>query len=307
MDVMKWLLEGDVSIQYQVYRDLLGLEKRELRERIEFEGFGKKLLEKQKPDGHWGGGYYAYKWINTHYTLLELRRLTIIPNERILFICDYILDNLKTKDGGVTPNPHLWDFSDVCINGMLLYVMCYFRLSEEKMNSMIDFIVLQQLQDGGFNCLFNYEKYGAKHSSMHSTVSMIEGFNEYIKQGYTYRVDEIKKMRADSIEFLLQHRMYKSDKTGEIINPNFIKLSYPPRYKYDILRAFEAFREAGISYDERMEDAFEVLRKKQRKDGTWPVQNKHAGQVHFDMEKIGSSSRWNTLRVLRVYKHFGIK
>ena len=45
--------------------------------------------------------------------------------------------------------------------------------------------------------------------------------------------------------------------------------------------------------------------KKQRKNGTWPVQAKHPGQVHFDMEKTGGSSRWNTLRALRVLKHFG--
>jgi len=28
-----WLLEGDVSIQYQVYRDLLGVEREDLRKR----------------------------------------------------------------------------------------------------------------------------------------------------------------------------------------------------------------------------------------------------------------------------------
>ena len=45
--------------------------------------------------------------------------------------------------------------------------------------------------------------------------------------------------------------------------------------------------------------------KKRKKEGTWNVQAKHAGQVHFDMEKAGKPSRWNTLRALRVLKHFG--
>ena len=100
------------------------------------------------------------------------------------------------------------------------------------------------------------------------------------------------------------HKLFKSDKTGEIINKKFLMLSYPPRWKYDILRGLEAMMNADAKYDARMDDAFQVLYKKRRKDGTWPIQNKHAGQVHFDMEKIGGPSRWNTLRVLRVLKHF---
>jgi len=304
MDILSWLLQGDVSIQYQVYRDLLGEDKEELRKRISQEGWGRILLSLQEGNGHWGGGYYHYKWISTHYTLMELRRLNIMPNAEIKTICNIIADQYKTKDGGITPNPDRWDFSDVCINGMSLHFMCYFGIEQSKITSVIDFIIKQQLPDGGFNCKFNYEKYGATHSSLHSTVSMLEGFNTYIDCGYTYKVQQIKRMRSEVIEFILMHRLFKSDHSGEVINEQFTMLSYPPRWKYDILRALDALRVANIQYDERMQDAFDILEKKRRKDGTWPVQHKHSGRVHFDMEKPGTSSRWNTLRVLRVYKHF---
>ncbi|QMS85465.1 prenyltransferase/squalene oxidase repeat-containing protein [Candidatus Xianfuyuplasma coldseepsis] len=304
MDRIKWLLEGDVSIQYQVHRDLLDDDNESLRNRITYEGWGKQLLDLQQDNGHWGGGYYHYKWISTHYTLMELRRLNIKPNPSILRICNIIADDYKTNDGGITPNPQHWEFSDVCINGMSLYFMCYFGIAEEKLKSVIDFIISQQLPDGGFNCNYNYEKYGARHSSLHSTVSMVEGFNSFLQNGYNYKKDDVIRMREEAIEFMLMHRLFKSDHTGEVIKKQFTMLSYPPRWKYDILRALDAMREAGITYDERMADAFVILEKKQRKDGTWPLQNKHSGKVHFDMEKPGSSSRWNTLRVLRVYKHF---
>ncbi len=304
MNLIEWLLKGDVSIQYQTYRDLLEIDKSELRKRISREGYGKQLLDLQQKNGHWGGGYYHYKWINTHYTLLELRRLNVIPTKSVLDITNDIVDNYKTNDGGVTPNPHIWEFSDVCINGMTLFFACNFGIEEKKLHSVIDFIITQQLDDGGFNCNFNYKKYGAKHSSLHSTVSMIEGFNEYIKNNYQYKVNQVIKMRDDAIEFVLMHKLFKSDRTGEIIKKSFIMLSYPPRWKYDILRAFEAMMNAGIPYDIRMADALEIILKKRRKDGTWPLQNKHQGKVHFDMEKPGTSSRWNTLRVLRVLKHF---
>ena len=262
------------------------------------------LLDKQQADGHFGGGYYFYKWINTHYSLLELRRLEISPVPSIMNVLNEILDNMKTQDGGISPNPKNWPFSDVCINGMDLFYMCYFGVDQEKLKSIVDFIVLQQLPDGGFNCNYNYPKYGARHSSLHSTVSMIEGFNSYIDFGYDYRLDEIKRMRSQSIEFILQHNLFKSDKTGEVINKSFLMFSYPPRWKYDIVRALEAMMNAGISYDARMQDAFDVIMNKRRKDGTWPLQNKHAGQVHFDMEQTGKPSRWNTLRILRILNHF---
>jgi hypothetical protein len=54
-----------------------------------------------------------------------------------------------------------------------------------------------------------------------------------------------------------------------------------------------------------MQDAIDVLNKKRRKNGKWPVQYKKSGLVHFDMEKTGSDSRWNTLRALRVLKKYG--
>jgi hypothetical protein len=304
MDILQWLLDGDVSIQYQTKRDLLGIDDDKLRNKIEFEGFGKKILVQQQPDGHWGGGYYHYKWINTHYSLMELRRLNIKSNDRIDCVINDIADNYKTKDGGITPNPQVWEFSDVCINGMSLFFMCYWGVKQEKLISVVDFIISQQLPDGGFNCNYNYKKYGAKHSSLHSTISLIEGINTYIEYKYSYRVKELISIREEAIEFILMHKLYKSDHTGEVINKNFTMLSYPPRWKYDILRALEAFMQAGIKYDTRMDDSFEVILGKRRKDGTWPVQNKHQGKVHFDMEKIGGPSRWNTLRVLRVLRYF---
>ncbi len=47
-----------------------------------------------------------------------------------------------------------------------------------------------------------------------------------------------------------------------------------------------------------------VVLKKRRKDNRWPVQAKHPGAVHFDMEGAGHPSRWNTLRVMRVLHYY---
>jgi hypothetical protein len=53
-----------------------------------------------------------------------------------------------------------------------------------------------------------------------------------------------------------------------------------------------------------MQDAINIIIKKRRKNGRWGVGQKHAGLLHFDMEKSDTDSRWNTLRVLRVMKKY---
>jgi hypothetical protein len=187
---------------------------------------------------------------------------------------------------------------------MVLNFAAYFGIDEEDLTSLVDYLLTERMADGGFNC--DRSRYGSVHSSLHTTLSVAEGIREYVRSGYTYRVDELVNAETSCREFMLQHRLFKSDKTGEIINKKFTMLSWPSRWFYDILRALDYFQYAGAVYDPRMEDALEVILKKRRADGTWPLQARHAGQSHFEMERTGGPSRWNTLRVLRVWKHFGI-
>ena len=84
-----------------------------------------------------------------------------------------------------------------------------------------------------------------------------------------------------------------------------LMLSYPSRWRYDILRSLDYFQSAGVGFDNRMTDAIDVLISKRRSDRKWPLQAKHSGQTHFDMERAGKASRWNTLRALRLLNHFG--
>lgn len=89
---------------------------------------------------------------------------------------------------------------------------------------------------------------------------------------------------------------------GTVANQAFTKLSFPPRWHYDLLRGLDHFATTNSPPDDRYSDALEVLDKHRRSKGTWPVQNKHSGKVFFDMEQTGRPSRWNTLRDLRVHR-----
>lgn len=302
--IIDWLLEGDISIRYQVQRDLLSIEDEDLRNRISLEGWGAQFLSRRRPDGHWGMKFYQPKWTSSHYTLLDLRNLCIAPDcWEIMETLEKIIRTEKGRDGGIRPIGSV-QASDVCINGMFLNYASYFKTAPEQLESVVDFILTQTMPDGGFNCMSN--RSGAVHSSLHTTLSVLEGITEYEQNGYQYRLDELRVALRSSMEFILVHQLFLSDRTGEIIKKDFLRISYPGRWKYDILRAMDYFQHARLDWDERMKPALQVLLKKRNKDFTWNVQAKHPGQVHFDMEIAGKPSRWNTLRVLRILEHFNL-
>ncbi len=296
--IVEWLLKGDVSMQYQVKRDILGAsikEQNALQKRISREGFGAKYLANRSDWGGWGRSFYQPKWTCSHYTLLEMKNIGFPQN------CPEAKAEtariLKEEKGG---NGSIMD--DVCINGMVLNYASYFGAKEEALKSLVDYILEMRMADGGFNC--RKSRSGAEHSSLHSTICVAEGIAEYMKQGYTYRIGGLVGAKETSQEFMLQHRLYKSDHTGEIIDKKMLMLSNPPRWRYDILRALDYFQAARAGYDERMGDALEVLMGKRRNDGTWPSQMRQPGEVFFEMEQTGKPGRWNTLKALRVLKAY---
>lgn len=304
--IIKWLLQGDVSIQYQVHRDLLKSNikiQEKLQKKIEKEGWGREFLSKQKKDGHWGNGFYDPKWTSTHYTLLDLKNLGLAKdNKNVRKIIEILLKTKIYKDGGINYAKTI-KFSDICINGMVLNFSSYFSILLPETYKIIDYLLSHQMKDGGWNCLWYKD---AKHSSLHSTLSVLEGFLEFRKIGVKYRESDIISAEKNAIEFILKHQLFKSERTGEIIDKKFIILSYPSRWRYDILRALDYFRDANVIYDKRIDAAIEILLKKRRSDGKWPLQMKHPGKVHFDMEKVADLSRWNTLRALRVLNYYNL-
>ena len=302
--MIQWLLQGDVAIQYQTHRDLLGEIKPDLQRRIEKEGWGQAFLSRRNTNGHWGRGYYQPKWTSTHYTLLDLKNLAISPDQPLIRqTIEMLLMEEKSLDGGIDPR-HGKDPSDACLNGMFLNYASYFRADEDQLKTIVDFILLQQLPDGGFNCHYNCK--GAVHSSLHTTLSVAEGILEYRRNGYSYRVAELYKAELECREFMLQHRLYLSDKTGAVIKQAFTRLSYPGWWHYDILKALDYFFQTDEPYENRMENALHLILKKRKKDGFWYLQARHPGQIHFEMEKNGGPSRWNTLRAMRVLNKFQI-
>ncbi len=150
--IIHWLLDGDVSIQYQTHRDLLGEDRPDLRARMATEGWGAQMLQARHANGHWGEGFYQPKWISTHYSLLDLANLDFPPDHPApQASVALILRENVAADGGVNPARSIAQ-SDVCINGMFLTYACHFHADPDALRSIVDFVIGQQMADGGFNC-----------------------------------------------------------------------------------------------------------------------------------------------------------
>lgn len=304
LSTLDWLLEGDVSIQYQTHRDLLNVSDEtidKLRRRIEKEGWGSLLLEKQdKQTGLWGNGIYSPKWISTHYTLLDLKNLGIHPScPQYINGANRLLEGIWKDGGKVTKSRR----QDLCVSAMALGMFCYGEIQSDKLTEIVDYLLEKQYSDGGWNCNWDSEDCNRNvhvHSSLHTTLTVLEAFRDYEAFGYSYRLANIQQSILPAQEFILKKHLFRSVNTGEIIDHRMTMLSYPSRWKYDILRCMDYFASMNKPYDVRMEEALLYILKKKRQNGRWPLQQKHAGRVHFDMEQTGRDSRWNTLRALRV-------
>jgi hypothetical protein len=300
--VMRWLMEGDPSIQYQVKRDLLGAKENklsELHQRIAKEGWGKRILElRDSSTGKWGNGIYLPKWTSTHYTLLQLKDMGLPGTEAGFLESGQLLLDWTWYNKGLVAKRRK---QDLCVTAMVLGICCHAGIQSSKINEIVDYVLSNQFADGGWNCEWQKE---AVKSSVHTTLSVLEAFRDYEQYGYTYRLSDIKEAIPKGQEFLLRKKLFRSERNGEVIHNSMLMLSYPCRWKYDILRCLDYFQSVRLPYDPRMEEALNIILQKRRADHTWPVQQKYPGVVHFDMEKTGSSSRWNTLRVLRVLKRY---
>jgi len=295
MAVLDWLLDSDPSIRWQVMRDLAGEPGHVIaaeRSRVASEGWGARLLDLQAPDGQWGGGSYHPYWTSTTYTLLLLRDLGLDPtSDEARRAVTLVRDNAATTLDESGQSFFLGE-TEPCINGMVLAMGSYFgEASEELLDRLLD----EQLDDGGWNC----EAPPSKRSSFDTTICVLEGLLEYERARDA--VAGTTEARARGEEYLLERRMFRSLSSGEVIDRNWTLFSFPTRWHYDVLRGLDYLRSAGVEPDDRIAEAIELVEKNRGEADRWPLQNPHPGQVHFEMDEgADKPSRWNTLRALRV-------
>ena len=182
---------------------------------------------------------------------------------------------------------------------MVLALAAYFG-ELGSTDGLLQKLLGEQLEDGGWNCEAPDR---SRRSSFNTTITMLEALWEYERA--TGPDPAVTVARARGEEYLLQRYLFRRLSNGNVINPNWMLFSFPPRWHYDVLRGLDYFRSTSAAPDKRCREAIELVLRKRRPDGRWPLENPHEGAVHFDMDPgSGEPSRWNTLRALRVLRWY---
>lgn len=301
---LKWLLDSDPATRWQVMRDLTDEDPSVVvaeRSRVATEGWGAALLALQSPAGNWGGNEDR-GLLMTLYSLVVLMDLGLDPaSKQARKMIDRVDKRLVFKP--LNNRPFLHGETEPCINGRILAIGAYFN---KPNHALANRLLRQQLEDGGWNCEAiepSPKRPKSRRSSFHTTICVLEGLLEYERAGR--KSAAVTKARKRGEDYLLERRMFRSLRTGEVIDERWLRFSFPTFWHYDVLRGLEYLRNAGIKPDSRAREAVETVIARRHQNGRWPLNLLHRERIPLEMETaVGSASRWNTLRALRVLRWY---
>nr|WP_231713219.1 hypothetical protein [Arthrobacter sp. zg-Y769] len=343
--VVQWLLQGDPAIRWQVLRDILDAQLDQVvaeQARVEHEGWGAGLLALRAPDGHWAngacfpdtaafaertaqalaageppppfpspaaepdaepaegpvgqpGGEPGQPWTATYPVLLDLCHLGIPPDSAVMReTARLVAHNCRWEYNGL---PFFAGEVDCCINAGTILIGTYLGIDVDP---VVQRLVADQLPDGGWNC---WAETPSAPGSFASTLDVVDALLRW--ERHTGGSDEVRRARHAGEEYLLRRTLFRSLRTGGVVNPQWLQFSYPPRWHYDLLKAASYFALRGGPADPRLVEAIEQVRARRQPDGRWLLENTHPGAVHLRFEEPdGTPSRWNTLRALRVLRWY---
>lgn len=306
---LNWLFDSDPSIRWQVMQNLTDAPPHDIasvRSRVATEGWGAQVLALHSPAGHWAGPkLHAFRpdlpesdriLLFTLYTLTLLMDLGLDPaSDAARRMIDRVdqhlvfprLDNRPFLDGETEP----------CINGRILGIGAYFKTPNQALANRL---LGEQLEDGGWNC----DAPKSTRSSFHSTICVLEGLLAYERAAG--KSASITKARSRAENYLLERRLFRSLRTGEIIDKRWLRFAYPTFWHYDVLRGLDYLRDAAIPPDPRASQAIQIVIARRHQNGRWPLNRLHPEPIPIDLEtETGRASRWNSLRALRVLRSYG--
>lgn len=304
--VLRWLLESDPSIRWQVLRDLTDAPTGEVqaeRAKVATEGAGAQLLAMQGADGRWGGVAWNRGWDSTMHALMLLRDMGLDPEcEPARRALGLVRDGVTWRGCGPPEcDGHAFFEGELepCINGQVAAVGAYFN---QDVQALMERLLAGQLPDGGWNCEAPER---SMRSSFNTTICVLEALLEH--DGAIGDSTALRDARLRGQAYLLERHLFRRKSTGEAIacdrkgGAAWTRFAFPTWWHYDVLRGLEYLRRAGAAPDSRVAEAIALVASKRDADGRWPLETRHPGKMPVETDDGEClPSRWNTLRALRV-------
>ena len=260
-----WLLQSEEpAIRLMCRRDLLGEEPTAAE--ADHVLTGPKvcaLLTGQQADGGFGVHFYR-KWTGAHWRLVSLAELSIPPLEpRAVAAAESVLAHFGPDHRRVTVIDGLARRC-AAVDGNVLAVCSRLGLAgDPRVQDLASSIIGWQWPDGGWNCDRAATGY---RSSFHETLATAWGLHEYSHASGDTAAAEAAGRAA---ELFLQHRLFRSVRTGEVINRQWLAPRYPPYWHYEVLQALVVLSRMGKVCDERASEALDEMERGRLPDGRW--------------------------------------
>jgi hypothetical protein len=311
---------GNPSVRYLALTELLHKKQRDTevlaaKARIPKSRTVRRIMAKQSKEGLWPpkDDCYNPKWTSAVWPLMLLGEMAVPADERIKGEAERFFDLHQAESGSfVCPSKFQrgkrWD--EPCLTGNMIRTLITLGYgNDRRVKRAIDWLPVQQLEDGGWNCNFPEKK--VKHSSFMSTIEPLWAYSEIPRGKWTRKM---KRSIDNGAEFLLMHHLYKSDNHHwKETYPWFTGLHFPMYYFYDILHGLRVLRKLGYGDDERTRSAVHLLLAKRRPDGRWNLEGDWFRERNDDkgrkapvsVEEIGEPSKWITLNAYRALADTG--
>lgn len=257
-----------------------------------------------------GFGVHPYKkWDGAHWRLVSLVELGLPSNDlRARAAADQVL-NWLTGDTHRSRIQCIRGRTRRCASqeGNALAVCSRLGLvADPRVRHLADALVDWQWQDGGWNCDKRPE---ADHCSFYESLAPLWGLIEY------HRVTQDSKYRGaaeNTAEMFLRHGLFRTERGGEIIDAEWLRLHYPLYWHSDILQGLLMLSRLGKVTDPRAREAFDIVASKRCQDGTWHAEAYYwlpLGKGRSNIEVVDWGRRGPnemiTLNALRVLKAAG--
>nr|KXH72187.1 MAG: hypothetical protein AM325_01560 [Candidatus Thorarchaeota archaeon SMTZ1-45] len=334
-----WLLEADNQpVRFFTMRDLLEYKSNdseliEARQNLGRYRVTQNILSKQKPEGFWESKDEPYlpKYKSSFWQVMLLGMFGMDrSNPQIGEAVGHLLD-FQHEDGGfvefmergakkeyelvrkrnlarrkVTPSFEEWAPAKIreselsCLTGNVALALIRLGYSEHRaIDDALAWLVEIQNIDGGWLCPYWGAHKNDKHGCFMGTITPLDAFSETPKK---HRSIGIRRAIKRGVEFILMHRLYKSDHHDfRIINKQWLMLTFP-QFFYDIVRGLAVVTKLGFEKDSRIDDALDVIMNKQLASGEWVLERTLSGRLYGSIEHKGKPSKWITLEILRIIK-----
>src|ERR1700719_1181014 len=192
----------------------------------------------------------------TFYSLVVLMDLGLDPaSKQARRMIDRVEKRLVFKP--LKTRPFLRGETEPCINGRILAIGAYFK---KPNHALANQLLREQLEDGGWNCEAvepSPKRPKSRRSSFHTTICVLEGLLAYERAGT--KSAAVTKARKRAENYLLGRGMFRSLRTGEVIDKRWLRFSYPTVWHYDVLRGLDYLPTAGVKRDGRVRAAIETV------------------------------------------------